>query len=464
MRKTAIGLTAFSLIASLSAVPALAEKDDHGQHDNGKHLGWYKQQYSVSFDDIDGDFSWAKDAIQQLAKEGIVHGVDAKHFQPNGQLTRAQFAALVSNYFSLQPANSNQEDFQDVHVGDWYFKAVEASKDYMTMFTNVSGGYDFKPNLPINRAEAAVTLVQVLLKQNAIQLVSADQANQILSGYTDANLIPQQLRIHVATAIQAGLMKGIGANRFDPLTTLNRAQAAALLYRLQNQLQIPPIDSNGNPVTEVPPGTPSSNPGSTNGTLTVTYQSPSYVVSIGNPIYVSSSQFGSVYLIPNNYTAPNSVSSLDDFVNANLGSKTSVTQANTSVALSTANLAGGYYSIYAADLYGNITKLNNTVQLVSSQSAAISSVQLQSNTTDSSGAVHLTLNIQTTNVSNNTQAVAELVTSGGSSLNPSLTAQTTIYNNSGTVTLDIPAGLQSGNYKVKVTVGNSINQSVNFTK
>jgi hypothetical protein len=461
LRKWGLSLTALTLVTGLSAGSAFAESN-HGHQDNGKHLGWYNQQVKFGdFDDLGADFSWAQNAIQQLAKEGIIHGIDAHHFQPGGKLNRAQFAALLTQYFSLQPASTTQEDFKDVHIGDWDFTAIEASKDYMTMFTDINGGYDFKPNLPINRAEAAVTLVQLLTKENAVQLVSADQANQILSAYSDANLIPQNLRIHVATAIQAGVMKGVGHNHFDPLSTLNRAQAATLLYNLQNQLQIPPTSStNTGTSTEVTPGTTTTNPGTTG--LSVSYQSPSYSVTVGTAVYVSSNELGSVYLIPSSY-APTTVSALNAYVNQGVGTESSVTQVNTSVGLNTSNLATGNYSVYATDASGNLAKLNNTVQIVAAQ-PTITSVQLQSKTTDTSGEIHLTVGIQTTNTVNNTQATVELVDNNGASLNPSITTQATINNNAGTATLDIPASLQAGNYKVKVTVGSSTDQSLPFVK
>ena len=462
LRKWGISLTALTLVTGLSAGSAFADSE-HGHHDNGNHNGWYKQVQSFQgFDDIDEEYSWAQNAIQKLAEEGIIHGIDAHHFQPGGKLNRAQFAALLTQYFSLQPTNSNQQDFKDVHIGDWDFTAIEASKDYMTMFTDIGGGYDFKPLLPINRSEAAVTLVQLLIKENAVQLVSADQANQILSTYKDANLIPQNLRIHVATAIQAGVLKGVGHNRFDPLSTLNRAQAATLLYNLQTQLQVPPTNSDDNGTsTEVTPGTPSTNPGTTS--LSVSYQSSSYDVPVGTSVYVSSNELGSVYLIPSSYAAPTSVNALDTYINQNIGTKTSVTQVNTSVALNTTNLATGDYSVYATDANGSLVKLGNTVHIVAAQ-PTVSAVQLQSKTTDNTGNIQLTVDIQTANTVNSTQAKVELVNNDGTSLNPSITAQATINNNTGNATLEIPASLQAGNYKVKVTVGSYSDTSLPFVK
>jgi hypothetical protein len=376
-KKWTLSVLALSLVGSLSAAPAFAA--GHGeQHNKGNHYGWYKQQ--VTFQDIDNGFSWAQQAIQQLSSEGVFRGVDSTHFQPAGTLNRAQFAVLVSRYFGLQPANGTQEDFRDVHAGDWYFNDIEAAKDYMTMFVDTQGGYDFNPNQPINRAEAAVTLVQALLKKNEVQLVTPDQANQILSVYSDASLIPQNLRVHVATAVQAGVIKGVALDRFDPLSTLNRAQAATLLYRLQSQLQVLPIDSTTGQPIEVAPGTPVTTTGTTTtGTGTtytngpvITYQSSTYNLPVGSQVSVSSSALGAVYLVPTTYAA-NNVSTLDSLVNSNVASKSTVGQAYTTVALNTMNLAAGNYTVYAVDQYGNISTLGSTITLTGTGSTTTTS-------------------------------------------------------------------------------------------
>ncbi|HJV44357.1 MAG TPA: S-layer homology domain-containing protein [Bacillota bacterium] len=459
-KKWMTSLLALSLVSSFSTAPVLADGFHGKKHDNGNHYGWYKQQ-KVSFEDIDDGFSWAKQAIEKLAEEGIIRGMDDHHFQPAGKLNRAQFAVLVSRFFTLQASDTTHEDFLDVHNGDWYFKDVEAAKDYMTWFT-VDGGYDFLPNQAINRAEAAVTLVQLLIKQNSIQLVSQDEANQILSVYEDANLIPQNLRIHVATAVKAGVIKGVAADRFDPLSTLNRAQAATLLYRLQTDVTNP---STGEPIEVVPGSAGSTNETTGTGTdttsPTITYSSTSYTLAVGDSVSVSSNEMGAVYLIPATYT-PAKVSDLDSLINSKLGVKAIVGQVNSGVSLDTSNLTNGDYILYAVDLSGNITKFSHNIQLGTATS--IANVQTESKNTDSNGITHLTIGVQTTNITNNTQVNLELVNTNGTSLNPSITSQTVINNNTTTAILDIPATLQSGDYKVKVTIGNNTDQSLVFTK
>ncbi|BAU28489.1 S-layer family protein [Aneurinibacillus soli] len=288
MKKLAIALTTAALISSISTTAAFAdEHHDNGQHhdsgqhndngehnDNGKHKGWYKDE--VDFSDLD-DFDWAKTAVTSLAKKGIIQGVDKHHFNPGGSLTRAEFSTLMSQYFALKPANPNQEDYVDVHKNDWFFSQVEATKDYMTKWTTSNGSYAFMPNKTMNRMDTAVSLVEILVHQGSLQLVSQAEADQILSQYADASSIPSSLRIHVATAIKAQVMKGVGSHKFNPLGTLNRAQAAQLLYNLQIQVEVPPAGTGSKEEsTEIPP-----NAGSNNGSAQGTNPAANSILGVG---------------------------------------------------------------------------------------------------------------------------------------------------------------------------------------
>lgn len=274
-RKLAVALTSLALVSSMGA-SAFASGN---AHDNGLHNGLVKQQLNnkvvistqttFQFQDVSIEFGWAKNAIQKLSDEGIIKGFDKHHFKPNGKITRAQFASLLSRYFDLKPAADAVQDYKDVAKNTWFFNDIEAAKDYMTEFKDLQGGYDFKPDQPMTRAEAAVSLVQILVKENAVQLVSADQANQILSGFKDANAIPVNLRIHVATAIQNKVLQGEGNHRFNPNGTLNRAQAATLLFNLQTNVEVPPAGlttSTTTTTTTTTEATPSTTTSTTTGT------------------------------------------------------------------------------------------------------------------------------------------------------------------------------------------------------
>lgn len=516
LRNLTISLTALTLASSLSASSAFAEGNpfNHGNHNNGNknrfqqnqaynNHGNYNNKYlntnqrkqnytnygthnnnkynntnqrnqpknvmnnEMNFNDL-GNFGWAKNAIQQLANRGIIKGTGNGQFNPGGNVTRAELSVLLSQYFGLTPTNQNQQDYADVQPSDWFYNQVEATKDYMTKFTNPNGGYAFNPNQSMNRAETAVTLVEILMKQGTLQLVSSDQADQILSQYQDANLIPSSLRVYVATAVQAHLMNGVSQNTFDPQGILNRAQIATLLYNLQGQVTSQPVnnDSTSGSTNEVPSSdtnTGTTNSGSTQDTTppVVTNLTQTSSVAIGQNVYAQSNELGTIYLVPNNGTTLTTKAALDNLVNAGTATATSVTQVNSSIAIPTSNLSAGNYSIYAVDPYGNLSIASTGIQLVSN---TINNVTIANTYTDANSNTHLNVQVTTAGVSDNTPVTVELVNQDGTPLNPIVTQAGTINSNNGTVDLALPSGLSKGTYSLKVTVGSSVNQSTTYTQ
>ena len=74
-KKLLAALLAVCMVASMMLVPAMAA--DEG-----------------AFTDVSGDH-WASDAIERWAGYGVLNGHDDGTFNPDGPMTRAQFAKFV---------------------------------------------------------------------------------------------------------------------------------------------------------------------------------------------------------------------------------------------------------------------------------------------------------------------------------------------------------------------------------
>ena len=85
---------------------------------------------------------WAEGSIGRWSGHGIIQGNNGK-FRPNGQLTCAQFAAILARLLKL-PAAENA-GFADNNTQDWFFAAI-----------NRNG--TVTPNAPIARERAMVIL------------------------------------------------------------------------------------------------------------------------------------------------------------------------------------------------------------------------------------------------------------------------------------------------------------------
>jgi hypothetical protein len=180
-----------------------------------------------SFQDL-SSYAWAAPAIDSLAQEGVIHGVGDGRFDPGGQVTRAQFASLMMHAFQLPPS-SQPPAFQDVGAGSWEYQAVGAASPYFDNYPLPGGGYAFEPDQGMQRQEVAAAMVRVLVRQGKLTLLSPEQAQTVLARLSDAGAVDPSLEPYVATAIQAGIMKGFPDGSFQPQAILNRAQAAVLL-------------------------------------------------------------------------------------------------------------------------------------------------------------------------------------------------------------------------------------------
>ncbi len=180
-----------------------------------------------------GGYAWAQNAIDTLAKEGIIHGVGNGQYDPAGNVTRAQFASLMMHAFAL-PQPASPIAFADVSRGSWEYQPVEAASPYYDYYQLPGGGFAFHPDQGFDRQDVATVIVRILVKSGKLQLASSAQTQAILAKFTDASDIAPSLQPYVATAVQAGIMAGFPDGSFQPQTVLNRAQVAAVLLKLQN--------------------------------------------------------------------------------------------------------------------------------------------------------------------------------------------------------------------------------------
>ncbi|SFJ57974.1 S-layer homology domain-containing protein [Paenibacillus sp. UNC496MF] len=171
-----------------------------------------------SFTDIDNSF--AKDAIQRLVEAGIINGVDSKHFDPKGELTRAQFVTLMVKAMNLPVDTSSMASntFKDV-VG-WAAPYVDAA--YKAGIIQGTGANAFSPNSNLTREQSTVIMVK------ALQTVGEIKGTGVPLTFTDADAISDWAKSYVAMAVAYGLIKGNPDGSFNPQGNATREQAAVM--------------------------------------------------------------------------------------------------------------------------------------------------------------------------------------------------------------------------------------------
>lgn len=169
---------------------------------------------------------WAKKYIDNMVKKGVMIGDKNGNFNPNNKITRAEIAQVVYN-LSDDKTIDNIVKLKDVEDKKWYTNAINfaVSNKYFSGYKDNS----FKPSNKITRIE----FISVMVKFNKLELVSDDEADKILSKYTDKNLIPSWAKINVATLVKSGIIVG-NDNKINALSEITRAEVAAILSKLNN--------------------------------------------------------------------------------------------------------------------------------------------------------------------------------------------------------------------------------------
>lgn len=183
-------------------------------------------ELNKSFADSQGH--WAQSYIELLANKLVIDGVTDTAFQPERNITRAEFAALVVRALGLNTVTGGTY-FNDVNGSDWFSGVVGAA-----VKANIINGYEdntFRPNQSITREELAAMVVRALDYAGAKPDVSSDRQAELLAKFKDANQIVWGQQ-ELAQAIEAGIVDGITDNTIAPRSQATRAQSAAMLKRL----------------------------------------------------------------------------------------------------------------------------------------------------------------------------------------------------------------------------------------
>jgi hypothetical protein len=176
----------------------------------------------TAFNDVPTGY-WAQTFIQALASKNIIKGFPDGGFHPNDPVTRAQFAAMLSNAENKAPVRGGV-NFVDVVSTYWAAPAIQ--KSYTTGFMSGYPGNVFAPTQNIPRVQILVSLA------NGLNYSANQPPATILQAYTDAASIPQYAQNSVAAATQNNLVVNYpNVQYLNPNQPATRAEVAAFIYQ-----------------------------------------------------------------------------------------------------------------------------------------------------------------------------------------------------------------------------------------
>lgn len=207
--------------------------------------------YAAGF--VDTKDHWAENTINRLVDRGIVNGVDASHFNPNGTVTRAEYLKMMMGLTGIGTVPYRQGECLDATARDWYAVYLQSALDKglipkemiasykanVTVTTDENGNTvssvkytgAFNGNLPIEREEMAALsmhLYQYVLNAKTMQGMAEPEGVD----FPDMDEISVWAQPSVRLAVAAGFIEGMDDGTFQPRETATRAQAATILGRI----------------------------------------------------------------------------------------------------------------------------------------------------------------------------------------------------------------------------------------
>ncbi|OXM87130.1 immunoglobulin-like domain-containing protein [Paenibacillus rigui] len=186
-------------------------------------------EYNKQFTDVKETF-WANDVITKMAAKHVIEGVTDAEFNPHGNVTRAEYSAMIARALGLEPAAASGSSFKDVGTNDWYSGVVAV----LTQAGIVTGRStdSFEPNANITREEMAV------IAAHAYEFATGKKASPGKeSTFADSNQISAWAQNSVGIAQEIGLLKGRDNNQFAPQEKMTRAESAQVMFNLLKSMK-----------------------------------------------------------------------------------------------------------------------------------------------------------------------------------------------------------------------------------
>ncbi len=181
----------------------------------------------------DYDTHWSASSINYLVDKGIVSGNYYGDVNPEGVITRAEFAKIVNRAFGYTDASGEQ--FQDVSADKWYYNEMKIARNAGYMQGDANGNSN--PEKGITRAEVCVIYGRIL-KLNV---------SDTYTGFADDSSIPEWAKGSIAAMKKINLLKGYSDNTFKADNSIKRCEAFTVVA---NQMKQVLPDENGNVVLD----------------------------------------------------------------------------------------------------------------------------------------------------------------------------------------------------------------------
>ena len=176
---------------------------------------------ATDFKDFDRN-AWYADAVSAAVDNGLLYGKSSTIIDPNGDMTRAEMAAIINRSFGCYKT-ADISQYKDVAKSKWYYKDVALAVQMGTY--NGRSNSSMAPDSPITRQEAMTVVAR------ALELDYDSYSKTDLSAFSDRSEISNWALPYVRAMVGVGYIHGRG-KILAPMDNITRAEFAQIFHNI----------------------------------------------------------------------------------------------------------------------------------------------------------------------------------------------------------------------------------------
>ncbi len=169
---------------------------------------------------------WAYADIYYLRERNIINGVDQEHFDPDGNITREQFAKILCTALNMETADK-ETGFEDVDENAWYAPFIAAAFD-KGIITGMSSD-----NFGVGQAITRQDLCTMISRA-----IESEKPSNTAIGFADEDQISKYAKEGVALLKELGIVNGYEDGAFHPQNFCTRAETAKIICELLATMEV----------------------------------------------------------------------------------------------------------------------------------------------------------------------------------------------------------------------------------
>ena len=166
--------------------------------------------------------AWYAEAVSAAVDNGLLYGKSSTIIDPNGDMTRAEMAAIINRSFGCYKT-ADISQYKDVSKSAWYYKDVALAVQMGTY--NGRSSSAMAPDAPISRQEAMTVVAR------ALELDYDSYSKTDLSAFSDRDKISAWALPYVRAMVGADYIHGRG-KVLAPLDNITRSEFAQIFANI----------------------------------------------------------------------------------------------------------------------------------------------------------------------------------------------------------------------------------------